>query len=750
MPKNYSKIDQEILEAIQSYEGVPNPCNLSKRRGGPLKYTDGTIGKRLKKNPELRQALESRGILFIETCDRKTFDEYFTTLQLTSATGKTRKAIDKRLDTYILEAIESYRGIPNAPNLSKINGGPLEFSPTLIENRLKRNSELRQTLESRGIRFVETCDRNTFDECTTSGQLAQEIGKIRKAIDKRFDACILDAINSYEGIPTAFNLSKANGGSLEYGPKTIRKRLKKNLDLQQALEIRGIRFIETCDKKMFDECVTTKQWTSATGKTREAIENRLDTYVLEGIQLYQGIPTVFSLSKANGGPLEYSHTTIGERLKKNPDLQKALEARGVQFIETCNRKTFDECFTTGQWKRATGKMREAIDERLDAYILEAINSYEGIPTAFNLSKANGGSLEYGHVFIGNRLKKNPDLQQALEARGVQFIETRNRKTFDECFTTGQWKRATGKMREAIDKRLDEYILETINSYEGIPTSFSLSKTKGGPLEYNHTFIRDRLKKNPKLQEALESRGNRFVEICDRKKFDECIITWQWTRTTGKTKEAIDKRLDACILEAIQSHPGILTAHNLSKVKGGPLEYSHSLIGERLKKNPELRRALYLKRGLTEDRINALEIEQDNPSTALVESVRRRLPNTRVFREALGILRQFREIFEARMIHEVSFYPEPLLKASEMLGIQLNHDYTKAHKLKRSDYRYETNECDSIAMLQFCHRLSQEALINTFNETNRIRLKAGLHLFHCQLSSLGLLLSNRRSRISALS
>ncbi len=107
MPKDYSGIDEEILEAIQSYDGIPNAFNLSKEKSGRLRHSAHLIASHLKKNTKLQEALETRGLSYVETCDRIKFDESIVTCQWTNITGKVREAIDNRIDRYILEAIQS-------------------------------------------------------------------------------------------------------------------------------------------------------------------------------------------------------------------------------------------------------------------------------------------------------------------------------------------------------------------------------------------------------------------------------------------------------------------------------------------------------------------------------------------------------------------------------------------------------------------------------------------------------------------
>ncbi|MDD5340094.1 MAG: hypothetical protein PHV13_02485 [Candidatus ainarchaeum sp.] len=127
-------------------------------------------------------------------------------------------------------------------------------------------------------------------------------------------------------------------------------------------------------------------------------------------------------------------------------------------------------------------------------------------------------------------------------------------------------------------------------------------------------------------------------------------------------------------------------------------------------------------------MNALEVEHDVQAPSFVESIRRRLPNTRVFREALGLLRQLRDTFENRKVLEVSFYPEPLGRAAAMLDIGMSRSFIRAHEFTRPEVMAEpTARFETLALLQFCHRIPQESLVSAVNEANRLLVDGGTAL-----------------------
>jgi len=140
-------------------------------------------------------------------------------------------------------------------------------------------------------------------------------------------ADILAAAASYEGIPTPENLSMEGGGSVRYSAAVIRRCAREDPSVKDLLEEKGAAYVRACSREAFDEAMTALRWGFARGKVRAAIEERLDTHILEAIGQFKGVPNPFTLTKAGGGPLPYAQSTVFSRLDFNSALQAAIEAK---------------------------------------------------------------------------------------------------------------------------------------------------------------------------------------------------------------------------------------------------------------------------------------------------------------------------------------------------------------------------------------------------------------------------------------
>lgn len=63
------------------------------------------------------------------------------------------------------------------------------------------------------------------------------------------------------------------------------------------------------------------------------------------------------------------------------------------------------------------------DADIDKDILQALPSFQGVPTTSALSYANGGPLQFTAKVIIRRMKQNPAIESAIEKRALEYIRT---------------------------------------------------------------------------------------------------------------------------------------------------------------------------------------------------------------------------------------------------------------------------------------------------------------------------------------
>lgn len=210
---------------------------------------------------------------------------------------------------------------------------------------------------------------------------------------------------------------------------------------------------------------------------------------------------------------------------------------------------------------------------IDRKIIDSITSSSGIQNAESISKATGYKLK----LVKHRMKENPAINEAIEVKSIEFVGSCSNELFH-----GIRKIPCSKnVRDAINKRIDSDILKTIEAIHGVPTSQTLAKT----LPYIENTIRTRLSQNPSLNQEADIKGAKFIENCDRETFE--II--RKMRVKGRMLEAQNRRIDACIHEAIQALDSP-TQHDLTKSPDRLLKYDPKLIISRLSQNPMLRQA----------------------------------------------------------------------------------------------------------------------------------------------------------------
>ncbi|MBI5228055.1 hypothetical protein HY988_05690 [Candidatus Micrarchaeota archaeon] len=461
-------------------------------------------------------------------------------------------------DKAILEAIQSFNGIPSSEALAKLESLP--YPATFISKRIKANRVLSQAQNKRAIEYIKQLP---LDQLKT--QTAKQGGLISnckdhplwlKPLHQRIDAeVILPAIRSFRGIPTPTAL--ASSGSIPYSHTLISERIKTNLILARAQDKRAVEYIKSLSVDEL-KAQTAKQMGLTSicqdnPKLLKALHKRIDLeIILPAIQSFNGIPipTVLTKSKA----LPYSAAFISQRIKANSTLSGAQNKRAVEYIKQ---------LTVAELKAQSGKQKglilicrnyssylNVIYQRIEEEILlPIIQSFNGIPTSKALARLR--SLPYNRKFIAESMDSNPALIKAQNKRALEYIKAlpvddlkaqtaTQEGLFSICKNHPSWL-------DSIYKRIAlEILLPVIQSFNGIPTSRALKNL--GLLPYSRHFISECIQSYPEL----------FLAIAQKKGLtpDQAVeLALERNDETPAAKAALSQRLNN--LHAFREMVGLL-------------------------------------------------------------------------------------------------------------------------------------------------------------------------------------------------
>ena len=498
------------------------------------------------------------------------------------------------------------------------------------------------------------------------------------------DTLILTAIRSFDGIPNPSNLSKTRteGGPVPYSQAFIRIRFLKNAQIRDEAKKRAFEYLDTASMEKLSLITNNPAIIAGLSKLGyddnkllERLWLNVDKYIMQAVESYEGIVTPYSFVVDNLGSLPFHHTVLSRRLKENRELAALAEQRSISYItnlslEDLDRKVSDHGFMHS----LPAPISEVIYARIDNQIIETIQRFNGIPNSSNLSRKLKGPLPFSQSFVSKRFKANSRIREAYEERAVVYvsgipIDELNKKILDDNWLQNLPSRALAKTYERIDSEIEKAIRE----FNGIPYAYSLSRKMNGPLPYSDYLIYERFKANSKLIEAAEERAIAYIKGCDINQFVELRKTFSYeTGPSAKIVDAVNKRLDLEILRGINKSGKEVTIIGLSSYKGGSLPFNRKIVTARIYANPMLWQAYYRKKGLTPDQAVELALERENNSVAAKLSLVERLENLHAFREILGVIRCFQDLFRgAQRIIEFSLYPSPVSRAEEVLGSRFN-------------------------------------------------------------------------------
>jgi len=593
------------------------------------------------------------------------------------------------LDARILKAIEQFDGVPTTRGLGRGVG----VSWDAVARRIETSPQLVEAMEKRGKEWLEGLDEKRFLETYSNHGWTNSMPEYAKQIvQQRFDRTIMERIEGFDGVPTAKELGEETGVM----GQTIARRMKANPQLFEAMEKQGREWLGGLDEKRFLETYSNLGWMGPMPVyAKQIAQQRFDKIIIERIERFDGVPN----AKRLGDEIGVSGQVITRKIETSQQLVKAMEKRGREWLEGLDEKRFLETYSE---RGLTGALpeyaKQIVWQKLDRIILEKIEGFDGVPTAKGLGRKT--SMSTGAV--ARRIETSPQLVEAMEKRGREWLEGLDEKRFLEMYSN---KSGAANMpeyaKQILQQRFDRIILEKIEGFDGVPTAKGLGrKTRVGP----HSVAK-RIEANPQLAEAMEKRGREWLEGLDEKRFLEMYSNWSGSMP-NYAKQIVQQRFDRTIMERIEGFDGVPTAKGL----GMDMGVSEPPVARRIEANKDIWMVYYMKRGLTADQAVELALEHNDKSEAFRSALNERLRHLSAFREMVGLLRCFGELLE-KDTTVVSLYPEPLKQAADELGINVKSNHVDMGLFRKGETP-EIPGCGTI-VFQGLHRLKEEALSAVF-------------------------------------
>ncbi len=704
------RIDQIILRKIQECEGIPSASSLSR----VLSYSIATIQSRIDENQELVRAQGLKSLAYVDGLAEIDFIKQTSgdsvLLQRDAYHLPTvKQAIDARIAKIVFDHIILFEGgIPYTNALAHIPGF---YSHPKLQAIIEDNPILKDAQEAKAIQYLEGLSEQEFiSQTARAGGLQSELQlfpRVQLRLYERIDAIILRTINQFEGIPSGNALSEIDGF---YGTGLIQSRINANPSIRIAQEKRGIEYVEGLSE---EECIL--QTAKLAGlqsvvqnlpNLRAKLYERIDAIILRTINQFEGIPSGNALSEIDGF---YGTGLIQSRINANPSIRIAQEKRGIEYVEGLSEEEFILQTTKNACIQVNAQdipnILTKIYERMDLIILRKIQEFEGIPSIERLSNA----IRIGSHILHARIDSNLALKQAQLSKAIKYLETLSDDEFIESTAkTGGTQndvRFLPELKPAIIARIDAIILRKIQEFEGIPSTNALSRITGF---YTATTLQRHIDSNLTLKQAQEDRGIAYAQGLSEEDFIQETAKKAGllasVRILSRTQNAILIRIDQIILRKIQEFEGSPTFNALS-IEGF---YGNNFIQGRIEANPILFQAYYEKKGLTLDQAVELQLDKgEGRSDAVTDILSKRLKQLFAFREVLGLVKYFSDVFDhAKQVLEVSLYPQPLKQALEMEGkiVQAGSAQYVDLKEARADPIKAAKQAD-VVLLQGIHRMT---------------------------------------------
>ncbi len=446
-----------------------------------------------------------------------------------------------------------------------------------------------------------------------------------------------------------------------------------------------------------------------------------DEEIIEAINGIEDVPTFMGVSRAlRKKEIRYSNGSIQRRSEENREIQAAMEARGIAFIDSLSDQDLFLKINGHGWMTGLPEYASAqVNKKVAALIIKTIGEIEDVPTFPGISRAlNEKGIRYDGDSVQKRAKENEKIQEAMEARGAAFIEGLSDQDLFLKINGLGWMTGLPEYASAqVNKKVAALIIKTIGEIEDVPTFPGISRAlneKG--IRYDGDSVQKRAKENEKIQEAMEARGIAFIDSLSYPELFLEINRTSWMQTLPEyAKKQVNKRVDSLILEILENR-SISTAQirqgtvrTISEeLRRMGIAYSMSAIYGRINANPKLWKAYFHDSGITIDQALGLTVKPDNHLTPAQQvTLEERLPNLEVYREACALVNLLfgSPSSAVRATVEVSNYHSVIYAAS---GGTAAVDFIPSPLAIESGIPYADRSIDTVVMPQTVHQIRDNA------------------------------------------
>jgi len=363
-----------LLKKIRTFDGVPTGKGLARVFG----VFRETITARLKEKPALEKEMESRGREWLAGLSENALLIRISEPGWVNGLPRyARKIVENRFLTILRRKIKKFKGVPIIYGLAIAMG----VNPAAIRTRIMKNPILKKMMEKRGRQWLSGLSEKAFLKGLSKKEWTKLPQYARKLIDGRLHAILLTKLRGIDGIPNGYNLACVMGKS----SNTILRRIKASAVIKEAMEKRGREWLANLSEKEFLGKMKTKiKATNLPPYAHKLVEKRFSAILRRKIKAYDGVPSIGGLAKAMG----VADSTVEARVSKSPLLNKEMERRGKEWLESLDEKAFLKKYSNrGLVASFPEYAREIVKERSSSIILGCIRASVGIPTISTLARA---------------------------------------------------------------------------------------------------------------------------------------------------------------------------------------------------------------------------------------------------------------------------------------------------------------------------------------------------------------------------
>lgn len=288
----------------------------------------------------------------------------------------------------------------------------------------------------------------------------------------------------------------------------------------------------------------------------KSLDRRKISIIADAIVSCTEFPNIQNLASLT----KWEKRAVKKVIEGSRRLKKQLREKTRTYIYGLEEPEFTDSVRSTGWIRNMPKEAQAVVyQRADEILLREVSKLRDQIISNN---ALSDRTRFSGHFIKKRITMNRILRQAIKNANMGLVDSLDdRKLIRMMGIDGWYTNAPSEAKNAIDRRVNKIILDTIRNFDGIVGYRKLARK----ISWGSKGVQNRIENTPRLREAFRIQPLRYIRKLSEDELKRKTQQKGWaTQFPQEVKDEIQKRIRKMILRGVRTCYGVPTFSKVAR------------------------------------------------------------------------------------------------------------------------------------------------------------------------------------------